>query len=220
MISRFRVFLANSAGVILWPSILSGCSMQDPTPKHPDKYRFLLAPAGLPTTDATERKMFVIPAEYIETQRREDPIVTGQFTFPVSYPTGVPIHVDQLADKQSLLISVILERPGAVRRRIDGSWQNHFSGFSRSIGEKYGLNLFQRPESYQLSQLFKSDDNRTLIECPHIKGHEPSSCKLMSQAFEDVTVQIVFSPSLLPEWRNMLSLSLSIVGHPVPYRGK
>lgn len=187
---------------------------------EPSEYIFLIGPEPYSVNGEERRKLVTIPARYIETKRTDNPIRLGQFTFAIDFPAGNPVSHDKLGYQDVLIVSVISAPVGSVKRRVDGSWLNHFSGYPVKKGNQYNLNIFGRTEWFQRSLLYVSDDMNTIIECEQIVDNKAMNCVMMNGMFENVVVQISFDPSLLPQWQKMLSLAKKLIGQPKPYREK
>ena len=199
--------------------MLPGCDAENQKITKPKEYTFLVGPEPRIVSGEERRQIIRMPSKYIETKREESPIRLGQFTFAVQFPGGKPVPHDKLGFKDVLVISVISEPNGSIKRRVDGSWQNHFSGYWIKKGNMHGLNIYGRSEWFQQSLIYVSEDMNTLVECEKIVNNKAMNCVMMNQMFDSLVVQISFDPSFLPHWKEMLFLAAKLIGQPTPYKG-
>ncbi|MXO65950.1 hypothetical protein [Altericroceibacterium endophyticum] len=201
---------------------LQGCHPMQPPAKEPDSYTFILGPKPELTDGFDERVDIKMPAKYISpspTFSIKQAIELGQFTFSVRFPHGDPVPKNQLSTPNVVIVSAIWERSGSVKRRVDGTWNNHYSRYLKSGSNIYGLEERYTPEAGNDSKLFVSPDYNTLIECVHMVVNAPMMCKLIHDRGGNLVNQALFYPDLLPKWREIISMSERLVSDVESHRG-
>lgn len=94
-----------------------------------------------------------------------------------------------------------------VRKRVDGSWLNHFSQYSIPVGEKYGLEARETASStIDPSTLYisLSSQEDTLIECNYFPAPDrPQLCGMKTKRPGKPLLSITILQSDLSQWRNI-----------------
>ena len=162
------------------------------------------------TKGKVRRLRIRVPSLYLELtpeQSREEIIEAGQFTLAIQFPLGTPVPRYALGTKDVLLITASWDAGNGVQQRIDGTWHNHFSRYSRRLADSLGMHQFGTRDSFDDSRLYVSPDQKVLIECQHITGRKQMPCLLMSNDGGHLTVQTRFDHALLDKWQDVLFLS-------------
>ncbi len=95
---------------------------------------------------------------------------------------------------------------GFVRSRVDGSWLNSFSRYSRAAGTRFGLEMRTLQEHrYVPAELYVSleQGQQVVIECAYLPADRPQYCQAWSQRSGHPLVELWFREDNLPGWRAM-----------------
>jgi hypothetical protein len=194
-------------------ALVAGCNsvkaVEDTSP-----YEFVLGPSGEMSVDGPAHSIKIAaPARFVDVKRSSDhdPIQVSQFTMPFHYPEMTPVARDKLGDSNVVLATFAWEPPGGVRRRIDGSWLNHFSRYSVKGDPAFGLKSAKAPDPIDTSVLFSSIEEQVLIECNSINGEPLQYCHLISNPMPYMAFEARFRADYLPQWRAIMKAALSIV---------
>ncbi len=103
------------------------------------------------------------------------------------------------------------EPPGSVKRRIDGTWSNYYSKYMIKRPGSYGLNAATGSDGIDTSILFYSIEDEVMIECQRIFDEPLRSCKLTAKIRPFLYEELSFSAALLPQWRNVMRSSASLI---------
>lgn len=189
-----------------------GCKKVPELPHHnAPTYHFLLGPTSQPK--GPDRRVAVdAPSRFVELEQEptDKPIELSEFTFAYRYPDLQPVRRDQLAEPGVVVATVGWEPPGSVRKRIDGSWQNHYSRYYVKHKPEYGLETATGDDLINTSMLFYSVNDEVMIECVSSKGEPLRGCHLMTKIRPYAVLELRFPASMLPNWRDIIAKTSSI----------
>lgn len=94
-----------------------------------------------------------------------------------------------------------------VRKRVDGSWLNHFSQYSVPVGEKFGLEVRETTSAaIDSAKLYvsPSSDEDTFIECNYFPSHDrPQLCGMQTKRPGKPLLAITILQDNLSQWKNI-----------------
>jgi hypothetical protein len=199
------------AGILLLAA--GGCNSMASASKDDQPYRFVLGTTSALPEGRTNPVRITVPARFIEMDRPagQGEIELAQVTFPFHFPDKTPVAHDALGEDNVVLATFSWEPPGSVRRRIDGSWLNHYSRYSVKGERAYGLATAKAADPIDTSVLFSSIEDQVMIECNSIREEPLQWCHLISNPSSYLAVEARFRAKILPRWREIISHSLSLV---------
>ncbi len=192
-------------------SVLMGCTPVSTTEKARSDLHFLLGPPN-GGDGQYHRVKVIVPGSLLDpavSAGAESLRAVPQITFPIRYPTLAQVKREQLSENDVVLMTIAWEPPGAVRRRVDGSWLNYYSKYKVRLQDAYGLQAARGADRIDTSVLYTSPDLNTLIERHALLGEPATSCHLIANTIDYVAVELKFDAALLPQWRQVLSTTLS-----------
>lgn len=219
---QFSIIM-RAAAIAALLSTPTGCdAVKQDTEAKPATYLFILGPKPELTKGIDKRIEVRMPSKYIALDGEKTKmkhIESGQFTFAVHFPDGEPVPRDQLARSGVVIVSAIWEQVGAVARRVNGSWLNYYSRYQPTGDTLHGLKVLRPSEVNHHSILLISDDNNTIVECQQIASHKAMPCDLLYNSGENLTIEAVFDPSLLPRWSDIRALGENLISNVKPHQG-
>lgn len=172
-----------------------------------DTYTFLLGPSSGP--HAAERLLVTMQRKYVRLAPAnigKSLIELFEFSFALHLEGAKPAENNELGSPDVVIFTAVWEPIDGVKRRVDGTWLNHFSRYRSTPEHVNGLKVFAAPEVNDLSRLYVSDDMRTIIECEQIAGHRPMPCVLISNQKSNLTMKARFEANLLNRWPDIAAL--------------
>ena len=132
-------------------------------------------------------------------------IFANNVRFGVQYPSLEPAQDPWARDSIRLTIGNMIE--DGISKSVDGSWQNHYSGYKISLPDKHGLHV-RRRDDYSLDDrlyFIITPELHVRIEC-RVNAKEPDKwCLMAARRPGQPCLETGFYAADLPEWRHRLS---------------
>ncbi|WEK00990.1 MAG: hypothetical protein P0Y59_04645 [Candidatus Sphingomonas phytovorans] len=176
-------------------------------------YTFLVGPDRSLTNGVDQRFKVAVKEEYIEMDKAPAGILlVNQSTFAFRYPDLAPISKNALDRHDVIVETIAWERVGSVRRRIDGTWPNHYLIYDHPAGDAHGMRVRIRSDMpSEESRLLINDQSETIIECQKVVGLPAPHCRMLHKVGPNLTIDARFDVALLPKWKNIIQLCKRLV---------
>lgn len=164
--------------------------------------------------DSEQRYIVSVPRRYIDKKWLPDPLFTDRrgrvvanaIRFGVKYPSMEPAADAWAEEAIRISIGNIIE--DSISRSVDGSWNNHFSGFSINLPDEFGLHVRKRADRDPLDSriYFRiSAQDHVRIECTANLREQKKWCIMIAKRPREPYVQTGFYSVELPRWHERLN---------------
>ncbi len=188
----------------------AGCGAEqagDATAQGPRTFRVGPNPQNMGGRD--HRFLITIPAAYLPAEAGAAgrlPADVSQVRFYADAADFSPTSESPRETPRSVMVSVMWSPDNFVRRRVDGSWLNSFSRYSRPAGSEFGLEVRQELHAPRIpAKLYValSPAQDLMIECAYLPAARPNLCQMTVKRPRSPLIEIWLDRSQLPRWREI-----------------
>jgi len=161
----------------------------------------------------TLRYLVSVPKRYLDYKWLPNPlrtdvhgrIIANAIRFAVTYPSLQPTHAWA---KGSIRITIQNIVEDGLSRSVDGSWLNHYSGYSIDLPDEFGLHVRRRPngngfpEERLYFRISRTDHVR--IECEVNVNEADRWCVMSAKRPGEPVLDTGFYAAALPHWQERL----------------
>lgn len=171
--------------------------------------RFLVGP-GPEVVGRDVRFLVELPNAYLPLRYRPGsatPVATPRVPFVAYVRDFSPVEGETASEPGIVSGTIGWAEPGYVRRSVDGSWDNHYSVYTRPGGERFGLEMrLWQDYQWMPAELYVSlsEERQLRIECAFVAAPDrPQLCEMAIQRPGQPFVELVFREDDLPSWRRI-----------------